>query len=117
MLGLRLPRSRWYVVSLLATMAVLVVTTVASAATGFKEEVASARWLISFQCPDGSTAVDGRLIERCAVNADPGAAARRPGAHVRADLAVRPEGQANQVIPGGMGAAQDALALGRMATA
>ena len=26
------------------------------------EEVASARWLIPFQCPDGSTAADGRLI-------------------------------------------------------
>ena len=32
------------------------------AAKGFTEQVASARWLISFQCPDGSTAADGRLI-------------------------------------------------------
>jgi hypothetical protein len=71
MRGLQLPRSRsahrrsWpyrYVLSLLATLAVLVVAPVASAATGFTEEVASARWLISFQCPDGSTASDGRLI-------------------------------------------------------
>jgi hypothetical protein len=69
--GLPLPRSRsvhrpsrryWYVVSLLAALAVLVVPTVASAAKGFREEVASARWSISFQCPDGSTAADGRLI-------------------------------------------------------
>ena len=71
MLGLQLPRSRSahgpsrpcrYIVSLLATLAVLVVPTVASAATGFTEEIASARWLISFQCPDGTTAADGRLI-------------------------------------------------------
>src|ERR671925_1658558 len=68
---LQLPQSRSahgpsrpyrYVVSLLATLAVLAVPTVASAATGFREEVASARWLISFQCPDGTTAADGRLI-------------------------------------------------------
>src|SRR5918999_1032492 len=71
MRGLQLPRSRSahrpsrpyrYVVSLLATLGVLVVPTVASAATGFREEVASARSLISFQCPDGTTAADGRLI-------------------------------------------------------
>jgi hypothetical protein len=71
MRGLQLPRGRstdraprpyTYVVSLLATLAVLVVPTVASAAKGFTEEVASARWLISFQCPDGTTAADGRLI-------------------------------------------------------
>jgi hypothetical protein len=52
MRGLQLPRSQSahcpsrpyrYVVSLLATLAVLVVPTVASAATGFTEEVASAR--------------------------------------------------------------------------
>ncbi len=51
-----------YVVFLLATLAALVVPTVASTATGFTEEIASARWSISFQCPDGSTAADGRLI-------------------------------------------------------
>src|SRR5262245_30694128 len=51
-----------YVVSLLATMAVLVAPTVASAANGFTEEIASARWSISFRCPDGTTAADGRLI-------------------------------------------------------
>jgi hypothetical protein len=55
-------RSHKYVVSLLATLAVLVGPTVASAANGFTEQVASARWSISFQCPDGSTAGDGRLI-------------------------------------------------------
>ena len=71
MRGLQLPRSRsahrrsrpyWCVVFLLATLTVLVVPSVASAANGFTEEVASARWLISFQCPDGTTAADGRLI-------------------------------------------------------
>jgi hypothetical protein len=50
------------VVFLLATLALLVLPAVASAANGFTEEVASARWLIPFQCPDGSTAADGRLI-------------------------------------------------------
>jgi hypothetical protein len=71
MRGLHLPRSRStdrpprphrYVVSLLAALALLVVPAVSLAANGFTEEVASARWLISFQCPDGSTAADGRLI-------------------------------------------------------
>ena len=33
-----------------------------SAATGFTERVASARWSTPFKCPDGSTAPDGRLI-------------------------------------------------------
>ena len=71
MRDLQLPRSRStdrpsrpyrYIVCLLAALALLVVPAVASAANGFTEQVASARWLISFQCPDGSTAVDGRLI-------------------------------------------------------
>src|SRR5215211_358855 len=71
MRGLRLPRSRSahrpsrpyrYVVSLLAALALLVVPAVASAAKGFTEQVASARWSTPFQCPDGSTAPDGRLI-------------------------------------------------------
>ena len=71
MRGLQLPRSRstdrpprpyTYVVFVLATLALLVVPAVASAAKGFTEQVASARWLIPFQCPDGSTAADGRLI-------------------------------------------------------
>jgi hypothetical protein len=71
MLGLQLPRSRsahrrsrpyWCVVFPLVTLAVLVVPALASAATGFTEEVASARWSISFPCPDGTTAADGRLI-------------------------------------------------------
>src|SRR5918996_494066 len=57
-----LMRGLRYVGSLLATLAVLVLPPVASAANGFTEEVASARWLISFQCPDGTTAADGRLI-------------------------------------------------------
>jgi len=43
-------------------LALLVVPTVASAANGFTEQVASARWSTPFQCPDGSTAADGRLI-------------------------------------------------------
>ena len=68
---LRLPLSRFahrpsrrfrYVVCLFAALAMLAVPAVASAAKGFTEEVASARWLIPFQCPDGSTAADGRLI-------------------------------------------------------
>jgi hypothetical protein len=49
-------------VSLLAALALLVLPAVASAATGFSEQVASARWLIPFECPDGTTAPDGRLI-------------------------------------------------------
>jgi hypothetical protein len=53
---------RRYVVSLLAALLLLVVPAVASAANGFTEQVASARWLIQFTCPDGSTAADGRLI-------------------------------------------------------
>jgi hypothetical protein len=51
-----------YLVCLLAALALLVVPPVASAAKGFTEQVASARWLIPFQCPDGTTAADGRLI-------------------------------------------------------
>ena len=71
MRSLRLPRSRSahqpsrpyrYVVPLLAALALLVVPAVASAANGFEEEVASPRWLTPFQCPDGSTAANGRLI-------------------------------------------------------
>jgi hypothetical protein len=71
MRGLRLPRSRSahrparpyrYVVSLLAAVALLAVPAVASAAKGFTEQVASARWSTPFQCLDGSTAADGRLI-------------------------------------------------------
>jgi hypothetical protein len=71
MRGQQLPRSRFtdrprrpyaYVVSLLAALSLLVVPAVASAAQGFTEQVASARWLTPFQCPDGSTAADGRLI-------------------------------------------------------
>jgi hypothetical protein len=69
--GLPLPRSRstdgsprryTYVLLLLAALALLAMPTAASAAKGFTEQVASARWLIPFQCPDGSMAADGRLI-------------------------------------------------------
>ena len=60
MRGLRLLRSR--AVYLLAVLALLAMPAAASAAKGFTEQVASARWLIPFQCPDGSTAADGRLI-------------------------------------------------------
>ena len=59
MTGLQLPR---YVVFVLAALALLGVAAVASAATGFTERVASARWSTPFQCPDGSTAPDGRMI-------------------------------------------------------
>jgi hypothetical protein len=71
MRGLQLPRSRSTgrpprtyrcVVFLLAALALLVVPAVASAAHGFTEQVASARWSTPFRCPDGSTAADGRLI-------------------------------------------------------
>ena len=70
MRGLQFPRCRsarrpsrpFGYVSALAVLALLVVPAVASAATGFTEQVASARWLIPFQCPDGTTAPDGRLI-------------------------------------------------------
>ena len=58
----RSPRSYGYLVALLSALALLVVPAVAWAANGFTEQVASARWLIPFQCPDGSTAADGRLI-------------------------------------------------------
>ena len=51
-----------YVFSLLAALALLVIPAVASAANGFTEQVASARWSTPFLCPDGSTAADGRLI-------------------------------------------------------
>jgi hypothetical protein len=51
-----------YLVSLLAAMALVVVPGVASAANGFQEEVASMRLSVTFQCPDGSTATDGRMI-------------------------------------------------------
>ena len=51
-----------YGVSLLVVLASLLLPGVASAANGFTEQIASARWLTSFQCPDGSTAADGRLI-------------------------------------------------------
>jgi hypothetical protein len=53
---------RRYVVSLLAGLALLVVPAGVSAANGFTEQVASARWSTPFPCPDGSTAADGRLI-------------------------------------------------------
>ena len=67
MRGLQLSRRRpsrpyGYVVSLLAALALLVAPAVASAATGFTEQVASARWSTPFECPDGSTAPDSRLI-------------------------------------------------------
>ncbi len=55
-------RSRFmFIFALLAVFAVLTPTS-ASAKTGFTEQVASARWSTPFQCPDGTTATDGRLI-------------------------------------------------------
>ena len=71
MRGLRLMRSRSahrpsrpyrYLFSGLTALTVFAVPAAASAANGFTEQVASARWLIPFQCPDGSTATDGRMI-------------------------------------------------------
>jgi len=71
MRGVQLPRGRsarspsWpcrCVVSLLVALVLLLAPAVASAATGFTEQIASARWLTPFQCPDGSTAADGRMI-------------------------------------------------------
>ena len=64
---LQLPRNgsarrHGYVISLLAALALLVVPVAASGATGFTERVASARWSTPFECPDGSTAPDGRVI-------------------------------------------------------
>jgi hypothetical protein len=58
----RPPRPYTYVAFLLAALALLVVPAVASAAKGFTEQIASARWSTPFQCPNGSTAADGRLI-------------------------------------------------------
>ena len=57
-------RSRFiFILALLAVFAVLTPTSAsAKPKTGFTEQVASARWLIPFQCPDGTTATDGRLI-------------------------------------------------------
>ena len=55
-------RSHWCVVPLLVALTALGAAPVASAATGFTERVASARWSTPFQCPDGSTAPDGRVI-------------------------------------------------------
>src|SRR4051812_13544055 len=56
-------RSRPYgYIFLLAALALLAVPAIASAATGFREQVASARWSTPFLCPNGSTAPDGRLI-------------------------------------------------------
>ena len=53
-------RSR--VIVALVGVVMLCLPAVASAAKGFTEQVASARWSTPFQCPDGSTAADGRLI-------------------------------------------------------
>jgi hypothetical protein len=50
------------VIPVLAALGSLVLPAVASAANGFTEQIASARWLVSFQCPDGSTASGGRMI-------------------------------------------------------
>src|SRR4051794_40031050 len=71
MRGLQLARNRsvhsppWpsrCVVFLIVALISVLAPAVASAATGFTEQIASARWLTPFQCPDGSTAADGRMI-------------------------------------------------------
>jgi hypothetical protein len=49
-------------VPMLAALASLVVPAIASAANGFTEQIASARWFTSFRCPDGSTGADGLLL-------------------------------------------------------
>jgi hypothetical protein len=49
-------------VAVLAALVSLLVADKVSAASGFTEQVASARWLTPFQCPDGSTAQNGRMI-------------------------------------------------------
>lgn len=52
-----------YLAALLtAVLAGFAVPGAASAATGFTERIASARWLTSFPCPDGSTAANGRVL-------------------------------------------------------
>ncbi len=51
-----------YLVSCFAAVVVLAAPGAASAANGFTEQVASARWLVPFQCPDGSMATGGRMI-------------------------------------------------------
>jgi len=58
----RSPRPYRYLVPLLSALALLVVPVVAWAANGFTEQIASARWSTPFQCPDGQTAQDGRMI-------------------------------------------------------
>jgi hypothetical protein len=58
----RPPRPHRYIVPLLTALALLGVAAVASAATPFTERIASARWSIPFECPDGSMAEDGRAI-------------------------------------------------------
>src|SRR5262245_80551 len=58
----RSPRPYGYLVPLLSALALLVVPAIVWAASGFTEQVASARWSIPFQCPDGQTAQDGRMI-------------------------------------------------------
>jgi len=58
----RSPRPYRYLIPLLSALALLVVPVIAWAANGFTEQRASARWLIPFQCPDGSTAQGGRMI-------------------------------------------------------
>jgi hypothetical protein len=112
------PRPYTYVVSLLAALALLVVPAVASAAKGFTEQVASARWSTPFQCPDGSTAADGRLIVEtdnfieAGTNARPQSAPQGrvrgpvPGRHLQLGLrtggadAVRPGPQERAGQPG-----------------
>ena len=62
MRGLHVPRAGpatdlpaiQYLVSLLVALAWLVIPAVASAANGFTEQVASARWFVPVVCPDGS---------------------------------------------------------------
>ena len=51
-------------------------------------------------------------IELGAIDRNPRAAAGRPGAHVRSDLAVGPERQPDQAVAGALAAGEDAGPLG-----
>ena len=61
------------------------------------------------QLPLGPGCLESRPIDP-----DPGAPSRRSSTNVRRDLVVGPEGEANEIVPSGMSAAQDAFTLRRM---
>ena len=53
-------------------------------------------------------------LESRPIDPDPGAPSRRASANVGRDLIVWPKSEANEIVPGGMSAAQDAFTLRRM---